>query len=289
VLSISFSQEKIGRLTVFGGPYAFLYMVENFLFDTGTAIWGKRLKEHLKGKVGLFLTHSHYDHVGGYPYIKDMVDHVLAHPHLFEVLAKEKVQRFIEEMNRKEMKLFGEYDPNYKFDPITGYDLKNGLMIVLKEGDDEGYVEVVFTPGHTRDSVSYYIFPERIMIVGEAAGIPNGRGDYIHPQFLSSVTDYLNSIRILRRYDIEILALPHVKFIQGKRQVKDYLRLSEAATKRYLENLIGWYADCGGDYSCIEAKVMEEIYQRYDLKQPRHAFLKNLKAQIRAVEREFLT
>jgi len=47
------------------------------------------------------------------------------------------------------------------------------------------------------------------------------------------------------------------------------------------------YEECGGEWECIKGKVMEEVYRKNDLDQPEYAFLANLQAQIRAIEREF--
>ncbi|NPA79814.1 MAG: MBL fold metallo-hydrolase [Thermotogae bacterium] len=282
-----FGSEDYGNVRILGAPYSYVYLAGDILMDTGTGFWGKRIARFLEEnslKVSRILfTHSHYDHVGGYPYLGGIPTG--AHPHLYGTLAKEKVARFIEEMNRREMAMLNDPDAqNYRFTPPEdGRPLEDGERLEWRGGE----IEVIYTPGHTRDSVSYYILPEKVMVVGEAAGVPNRDGSFILPQFLSSIMDYLNSLRRLRGYEIEVLGLPHEMVIYGRRKVKDYLRLSEAATLRYVEDLKDIYARCGGEWDCIEREVMERIYRRHALDQPEYAFLANLKAQIRAVEREF--
>jgi Predicted hydrolase (metallo-beta-lactamase superfamily) len=92
---LDFSERKFGEVLILGGPYAFVYLVEDVLIDTGTAFWGKKISEYLKEK-GLklrlvLLTHSHYDHVGGLPYIlKSQNPQIFAHPYFEKVLSSEK-------------------------------------------------------------------------------------------------------------------------------------------------------------------------------------------------------
>ncbi len=285
-----FGQERYGNVLILGAPYAYVYVVGDVLIDAGTGYWGKRILEFVRGNDlsvrRVLFTHSHYDHVGGYTYVREVGEHTTgAHPRFYEVMRKEKVVRFIEEMNRKELRLLNDEDADrYTFvPPVEGQPLEDGQRIEWEKGE----IEVVYTPGHTRDSVSYYVLPDRLMVVGEAAGVPNSKGTYILPQFLTSVVDYLNSLRRIREYDIEILGLPHEMLIIGKKEVKKYLSLSEAATKRYVDFLRRTYEECGGEWECIKEKVMEEVYRRNELDQPEYAFLANLQAQIRAIEREF--
>ena len=68
---LNFSEREFGGIFIIGGPYAFVYLVEDVLIDTGTGFWGKKISEYPKEKGirlrMLLLTHSHYDHVGGLP------------------------------------------------------------------------------------------------------------------------------------------------------------------------------------------------------------------------------
>lgn len=288
--SFKFGYERHGNVLALGAPYAYVYLLGSTLIDTGTGYWGKRILRFLREEgitvCRVLFTHSHYDHVGGYTYVREVGEHTTgAHPRFYKVMRKEKVVRFIEEMNRKEMLLLKDEEAErYRFLPPTeGEALGDGMRMEWEGGE----IEVIHTPGHTRDSVSYYVLPEKLMVVGEAAGVPNSRGTYILPQFLTSVIDYLNSLRRLREYDIEILGLPHVRLIEGRKEVKRYLSLSEAATKSYVEKLKEIYEGCGGEWDCIKERVMEEIYRRNSLDQPEYAFLANLQAQIRALERDF--
>ncbi len=288
IRSLDFSVQEYGGVLILGAPYAYVYWKDGVLIDTGTGYWGRRIRAYLEAE-GLavrrvLFTHSHYDHVGGYTYLRDLPSEgTAAHPHFYEVMRRERVVKFIEEMNRRELSLLGE-DEDYTFyPPLEGESLGDGQTVELSNGS----VEVVYTPGHTRDSVSYYVLPERLMVVGEAAGVPNGEGTYIHPQFLSSVVDYLNSLRRLRDYDIHVLGLPHERVIFGRKAVRDYLRLSEAATKKYVSVLQGIYEECGGDWECIRERARVEIKEKNALKQPDYAFFANLKAQIKALEKEF--
>jgi len=69
--------------------------------------------------------------------------------------------------------------------------------LILRDGDELDYgggwkVRVIETPGHTKDSLSYYIPRIKTLIAGEAVGIYNN--SEIQPEFSSSYIDYMASL-----------------------------------------------------------------------------------------------
>ena len=284
---LDFSERKFGEVLILGGPYAFVYLVEDVLIDTGTAFWGKKISEYLREK-GLklrlvLLTHSHYDHVGGLPYIlKSQNPQIFAHPYFEKVLSSEKALKLINELNKKEMELIGFHEDSYLFEPFEFLPLEDGQMIEFKEHT----ITVYYTPGHTRDSVTFLIEPEKIAIVGESAGVPNYKNTFILPQFLSSYSDYIKSLLFISTLEIEALGLPHELLIFGKENVAEYLKNSYETTLWYEKYLRGLIEKFGEDWEKIKENVVEDIYQKHGLRQPFHAFFTNLQAQISALKKE---
>ncbi|MFZ8835305.1 MAG: hypothetical protein ACO2O5_14105, partial [Candidatus Caldipriscus sp.] len=123
-------------------------------------------------------------------------------------------------------------------------------------------------------------------IVGESTGVPNYKNTFILPQFLSSYSDYIKSLLFISGLEIDALGLPHEMLIFGRENVKEYLKNSYETTLWYAEFLRGLISKFGDDWERIKGVVLEEIYKKHELKQPLHAFLTNLQAQISALKRE---
>ena len=196
------------------------------------------------------------------------------------VLKSEKAIRIINNLNKIELSVL---DPflNYEFEPFE-------ITNEVRENDflDFGKIKILFyeTPGHTKDSVSYYILPYKIIIPGEAIGVPNKDDSYILPQFLSSFETYIESINKIKNLDIEIVGLPHEHLIFGKENVKNYIENSLKSTYEYaqiIENAIVEYKN----FDKILDYLTEEIHQKKNIRQPIHAFRENLKAQIIVISR----
>jgi len=289
---IDFKVQKLDEnFFVLGNAYAYIYFIKvdrlNILIDTGTAFFGNKLKDYLKSQNieeidYLLLTHSHYDHIGGVPVILKnfRVKNIFAHSYLKNVLKSEKAIRIINNLNKIELSVL---DPflNYEFEPFE-------ITNEVRENDflDFGKIKILFyeTPGHTKDSVSYYMLPYKIIIPGEAIGVPNKDDSYILPQFLSSFETYIESINKIKNLDIEIVGLPHEHLIFGKENVKNYIENSLKSTYEYaqiIENAIVEYKN----FDKILDYLTEEIHQKKNIRQPIHAFRENLKAQIIVISR----
>ncbi len=143
----------------------------NALIDTGTDGYITSEIEHTNTGVGkspidkIFLTHNHFDHSGGVTKIK-------------------------EKFNAK------------VYASITGQDvdflLKDGEEIQL--GDE--YFEVIFTPGHSSDSVCFYCKKEKILFSGDTA-------IRINMQDGTYTDDYINTIKRLSKLKIDIIYPGH--------------------------------------------------------------------------------
>ncbi len=274
-----------------GNAYAFVYLMEpegeRALIDTGTAFWGLQISgflqlEGIESLNYVMFTHSHYDHIGGMPIVQKSVrvERRVAHAGFERVFSSRRALALIENLNRKELELIG-VDYDYHFEPFP-VDEKAEEGKVIRVGDME--VRILETPGHTRDSVSYYIAGCGLAVVGEAVGVPNADYSYILPQFLADVELYLSSFDEIASLDIEILGLPHERIIRGRNEVRDFLRRSRQYTIEFIEDI----KQALEKFDTLE-KVMEYMVDKYyrgkKIRQPIYAFRENLKAQIRAVKR----
>ncbi|MEO0203259.1 MAG: MBL fold metallo-hydrolase [candidate division WOR-3 bacterium] len=289
---IEFKINKIdNKFEILGNAYAYIYHFNvkdlSILIDTGTAFYGYKLRDYLKErgikKIDyLLLTHSHYDHIGGVPILIESFDvkRIFAHSYIRNVFKSQRAINLINKLNLLELRIL---DPGLKYEFKT-FEITDEVKENLTLDFEDIKIQFFETPGHTKDSVSYYVLPYKILILGESAGVPNRDNTYILPQFLSSIEDYLNSISKIMKLEIEILGLPHEHIIFGKENVKSYLEHSLKTTYEYIEII---------QSAIIEQKSLEkildyltqEIHQKKRISQPIHAFRENLKAQIIAVAR----
>ncbi len=263
------------------------------IFDAGVAAIGPRYLRDIETYLGsgrspeyLLLTHSHYDHCGAVSFLKEKIPdlRIGANAHVAKVMRKPNAVELIRALNRNFAEVFRDFigDEDIPFNPVK-------IDLVLKEGDEldcgGGWtVQVIETPGHTKDSMSYYIPKIKTAIVGEAAGVFHN--DSINPQFSSSYIDYIASLEKLASLDIDILALGHRHILTGGDTV-GYLKGSIEATvafKRHIEDCLDRF---GGDREKAVQTILDESYDMgIVMQQDLQSFLLNLRAQVRVVAEE---
>jgi glyoxylase-like metal-dependent hydrolase (beta-lactamase superfamily II) len=144
--------------------------------------------------------------------------------------------------------------------------------------------EVYEVPGHTGDSLAFYIPEIRALFPGEACGIPEGDKDaHVQVEFLSSYDDYLASLEKIIRLQPKLLCMGHMCVFTDD-DAAEFLRRSLDATPRYRE-LIETYLDAAnGDIdSAVQSMAKKEYDEKGTIAQPRESYLENLKAQVRQV------
>lgn len=276
-----------------------LYVVKgkkNFLIDSGVTARAEEFCKNLNRVLGetggtekdgiqtLMLTHSHWDHTGASSYLQEKYGFdVIASERAVELLQKPKVIGFIDRLNQDYKKMIGDESNN----AFTGLERLN----TVKEGDtvhvdDYGHFEVYETPGHTKCSVSYLLQPGKILFPGDATGVLETDGS-IKPLFLSSFTDYENSLEKLLGLDAEILAFPHNLIIRGKKNVKKHIQASLDRT-RSIRDIIIDQLDKEDNIDKIAHRLYLREFPKPTLLGPREALMINLEAMIKSVRKECL-
>ncbi|MCS7243990.1 MAG: MBL fold metallo-hydrolase [Candidatus Calescibacterium sp.] len=300
---------------VFGSPYTFLYLIDGVLFDTSVSAWAYLLCQKLKSvdwKKKIFLTHSHYDHLGGVSVIQSLLGkiEVYANSYVAKVLnsktALEIIRKF-DAYDSEEIKKFHEID-NVGFDSFT--------IDFLFDFDTNDYsviegIDVIYTPGHTKDTVSYYIPKYNSLVMSESMGIPNYRFTFVLPEFLTSYSLYVKSFEKLKNLvldnKISNFLLPHIMYFEYFSDVRDFIRLSEISLNMYVKQILGFLEKVGvnkdmvvekadlktGDLMDLKIRdvfnmVLDGFYVKYELSQPLYGFEANVKAQIRTIIKELL-
>ncbi len=195
------------------------------LIDTGpTALQGKlfeELEKFLEDPSQLsvvLLTHAHFDHVGGLPYLRSKL------PQLKCFVSKQSSELIENKTFLKSL-----YEENVRAAAAAGVDIGMDESVwmgaftidrVLGDGDvvDLGadvQVKLISVPGHTVDSSAYYVHGDNVLCAGEAVGGYSGRDKYI-PCFRSNYLDYLKSLDRMASLEVKVLGLPHAGALTGE-------------------------------------------------------------------------
>ncbi|MBE6541599.1 MAG: MBL fold metallo-hydrolase [Ruminococcaceae bacterium] len=183
------------------------------LYDTGFAFTGYSVADNIKKVLGsrsldyIFLTHSHYDHAAGTPYIVSRYPEakVVAGEYAVKIFAKPTARAVMRDLDRKFAHKCGTFEYEDRLDELK-------VDIPVKDGDviRAGNMDftVVELPGHTKCSVGYYISSERLLFSTETLGVYDG-GDVVVPSYLVGYQMALDSIEKAEKLGIERIVLPH--------------------------------------------------------------------------------
>ncbi len=265
---------------------------KNLLIDAGVNLLGPRylsLIEEILGNSGrlddLFLTHSHYDHVGAAAYLKRHIPglKIGAHERVAGLLAKPSVLKMMNGLSANHVELL-KYNTAGEDLTLAPFDVD----IILKEGDefDLGGLSchVYETPGHTRDSLAFY-FPEiKTLFPSEAVGVLQGEtGSNMQVEFLTSFEDYIRSLTRMMALEPERICLAHGWVLSGE-DASAFLRRSLDETYRF-RGLIEGYLDAA--QGNVSRAIENMAHAEYDVKggiyQERAAYLTNLTAQVKLI------
>jgi glyoxylase-like metal-dependent hydrolase (beta-lactamase superfamily II) len=72
-----------------------------------------------------------------------------------------------------------------------------------------GGIVVIHTPGHTPGHISLYLEPSRTLVAGDALNVSNGRIVGPNPQATPDMSQAIDSLRKLARYEIETVVCYH--------------------------------------------------------------------------------
>ena len=277
-----------------GGPFAWVYLVRApraVLLDTGMTFMARLLIRQIRQILGsqplwgIVHTHSHFDHLGCTAQLCEAFApaFVAAHPRVQKVLDNPTASALIAMLNDQLGALAGPDAPRYsnppELSPVVG-----GETIDLGDGCS---LRVWDTPGHTRDSISLEVLPDKLVVVGEATGVPISSLDHIQVEFLTSWQDYIAGIETVQRLQPEHLGLPHQYFASGADVVARYLTMSLQATHAYVARMQRYMAEAHGDFQAVFDRIYREDYSGGQIGQPEPAYRLNLEAQVRLMQRQY--
>jgi len=283
------------NIHIIGGPNYPAYLITasqlNVLIDTGINLFGPQYLEAIEDILGspdkldyIFITHSHYDHIGSLSYLKRKIPSVKIafHGHIEALLQKGSVKMrmgFLSDILRETYKdIAGDdvYIDAVNCDDVLheGFSLDMGDMTL----------EVIEVPGHTRDSLAFYIPEKKILFPGDSAGLPAGPTlDHIKVEFLSSFDDYVLSLEKMMALNPAIIAFSHGWFFT-ENSVNEFLKASYRATFTYKELIESNLQEVNGDADVVIQLMRDrEFDEKGKPFKEKNAFTINLSAQIKHI------
>ena len=254
------------------------------LIDCGMAFCADKTIINIKNALGerplnyIFLTHTHYDHIGALPFIKKEWPgaKVVTSEAGAAVLLKDTPRRVIRELSINAAKVHGNtFDFSYSDDVFKA-------DVVVKDKDTiplgEITVEVLETPGHTRDSLCYFVPEMELLILNETPGVlmPDG---FMYPCYLTSFDDTIRSIEKCRSMPYKYLSLPH-RGIAKQEDADGYFDKTLAANITCRDFIFEMK-----EKNLNEDEMLDMFYQKYGSEtlltyQPKEAFIANARATI---------
>jgi glyoxylase-like metal-dependent hydrolase (beta-lactamase superfamily II) len=290
-------KESKGKITeefyALGNPAlpAYLLLGESpVLFDSGMTVMGPLYLQDLKKYLGdpdrlthLFLTHSHFDHVGSAPFLKRNLPRlkVAAGKAAADIFKRpnaiQLIQSLSKPMEEKMKSQMGGLDMTFQGLELDRI-LEDGEEIELEDGTQ---IRVIATPGHTRDSVCYYLPKLKALVGGEAVGTFD-RHSNVRPVFLSSYDDYLSSLEKLKPLKVDLLLLGHFYALTADAQ--DMMAKAIEATLALGKRIDAELKAHGGNQEAVVKKIFQEDFvEKKLIEQEERPFLINLTAQVKAM------
>ncbi|MFZ2799055.1 MAG: MBL fold metallo-hydrolase, partial [Syntrophorhabdus sp.] len=146
-------------------------------------------------------------------------------------------------------------------------------------------LQVIATPGHTRDMLSYYIPEKRVLFATESAGVLD-QADQIIPEFLVDYDLYIASLKELKKLDIDVLCQGH-HFVFVGDDVKRFFDRSLEAAKKFRDDVQDLLISEGGSIERVVHRIKARQYDtNRGVKQSEKSYLLNLTARVTHLARK---
>jgi glyoxylase-like metal-dependent hydrolase (beta-lactamase superfamily II) len=261
----------------------------SILYDTGFAFTGDRVADNISRILGersldfIFLTHSHYDHVLGTPYIlrRYPMAKVVAGSYTKDVFSRPTARKVMRDLDSSFAKKCGVTDYEDLIDQLkVDITVDDGDRIVC--GDMEFIV--VALPGHTKCSIGFYLESERLLLSTETLGVRFGRDTYI-PSYLIGYKMTLDSFKRAKSLDIRAMLLPHFGLVEGD-EAMESLHRSERVTMDVAQSILE-IIESGGSDDDAKSYFRDSFYSE-DVREvyPEDAFNLNTSIMVGLIRKE---
>ena len=266
------------------------------IIDCGMAFCAKEKIAKIKAIIGerpvdyIIVGHSHYDHIGSIPHMKKEWGSVkvISSEYAAGVFDKPNALKTIRGLS---VTAANTYKPNEAglAEYVDDYaDSDFHTDIIVKEGDkiELGGVtlEVIATPGHTRDAISFYIPEWKLIKLDETLGVLTSETT-MYPVYLVSYLLAKEAIEKCSKFDIEHISSPHYGIVSDE-MVKGYFALARDTIDECRDLILKAYYEGKSEEEIV--KAFADRYRNDNLvdKQPYEAFMLNTVVTIRTTIKE---
>lgn len=263
----------------------------SILFDTGFAFTGYQMADKVKELLGerkldfIFLSHSHYDHVLGAPYVLRYYPEttVVAGEYAAKIFAKPTARAIMRDLDRKYADTCGVG----KYEDLID---KLKVDVTVNDGDTVRCGDMTFTivslPGHTKDSIGFYLQERKLLLGSETLGVYFGNNTYL-PFFLVGYQMSLDSFEKVKQMDIDFMLLPHYGVVD-KEETKRFLTNAEWTFRDTAAKIVELYKAGGTEEEAL-AYYKERFYKENVIPTyPVDAFKLNTSIMIALIQKELV-
>lgn len=287
----------IKRVTGGKGGESFLILgsEKTAVIDTGAAYCASVLIDNIEKELNgrtldyIFITHSHFDHVGAVANLKAHWPDakVVGGTHAADILARPNARKLIRKLSEGAQQLF---DPEGKFPPVE-YD--NDLLVCdisLKEGDTVSLgditVRVLDATGHTRCSVAFYLEELDVNFMSESVGVLLKSGDHF-PSYVTSYSNAIDTIEKFRKLNARYFVVPHSTEIMDIKEMPGFYDTAVRVAREQKDKILRLH-DEGMDNDAITNAIVKEMSPiLLKNNQTEEAFTLNMTNTVKTVIRDF--
>ena len=214
------------------------------------------------------VTHSHFDHCGAIPYFRHRFPgiEILGSQAAYDALATEKIADYNAKVNDKAAKDlgFGEV-----CEPITGRIDELKIDRVVSDGDtlDLGQgitAEFYQVPGHSKCCVAAYLPKLKALFPTDTTPHPVSEWTNLtFPSAQHSFVEYVESLKRLNTFDVEILGLDHHGVLTGD-DAQEFLAMGLERTLAFEQRVLKRYEETG-DLDLVAKELTREEFERVRL------------------------
>jgi 2-aminobenzoylacetyl-CoA thioesterase len=290
----------IGQVTnglyVCGIPWSPVYLLDGkrpVLIEAGFACTGRIAERMIRGVLAhrepelLFLTHVHWDHCGAAGHLRHSFPglRIVTSKRAAQIMRRPNAIALMAELNHEVIPRVASIDgvdtsllSDQPFLPFNVDTIVEDGQIIAPGSDV--VIQVLATPGHTRDHVSYYLPDKKILVATEASGCLDRAGQMI-PEFLVDYDAYLSSLKRLAALPVEILCQGHHFVFVGAKEVSDFFERSVREAEFFKKWVYELLDGEGGGVEQVVTRIKAEKYDgNPNVKQMEKAYLLNLRAQV---------